>query len=94
MSLTQQQHAETGLADTTADGKGQLTVEQHLMEWQLTPVITASLGKLLVHALGVYADTHGGYFHRAVQHVVIEQYIAVELPVIIVGGASVVLFAV
>ena len=64
------------------------------MERQLTPVITAGLGKLLVHALGVYADTHGGYFHCAIQHVVIEQYIAVEFPVVIVGGASIVLFAV
>ena len=64
------------------------------MEWQLTPVITAGLGKLLVHAFGVYADTHRRYLHCAIQHVVIEQYIAVELPVVIVGGAAIVLFAV
>ena len=64
------------------------------MKRQLTPVITAGLGKLLVHALGVYADTHRGYLHRAVQHVIVKQYIAVEFPVVIVGGASVVLFAV
>ena len=61
---------------------------------KLPAVIAARDGQLLIKGLSINTDAHGGYLHCAVQHIVMEKYIAVHGPVVIVRRAAVVLFAV
>jgi hypothetical protein len=45
-------NAQAGLADTTADGKGKLACQQHLMEGKGAALIAAGGGELAVRAAG------------------------------------------
>ena len=58
------------------------------MEWKGPAVITASLSQLTVQRFRADADAHGGDFNALLQHVVPEENIAVEIPVVVVGGAA------
>ena len=90
MGAAQQQHAQTALADAAADGVGQLTVQHSLVEGQLAAVVAACGGELTVHALGADADAHAAQLVAALQGLVPEQQVAVQIPVVVVGGAAVV----
>lgn len=91
--LTQQQHAQTALADAAAHGQGQLAIQQHFVEGERAAVVAAGDRQLGVEGLGVDADTHGRDLERMAEHFVPVEDIAVELPIVIVGGAAVVLDA-
>ena len=90
MGAAQQQHAQTALADAAADGVGQLTVQHGLVEGQLAAVVAAGGGELAVHALGADTDAHAAQLVAALQRLVPEQQVAVQIPVVVVGGAAVV----
>ena len=90
MRLAQEEHAQPGLADTAADGQGQLALQQHSVEGQLPTLLAAGGGQLLVQSGGVHPDTHGGQFKSPLQHRVPHQNIPVEAPVVIVWGPAVV----
>lgn len=90
---TDHQHTKTALADAAAHRQGQLAGEQHLMEGQLSAVVAAGDCKLTVKGLGADTDAHGGDLKGVAEHIVPEQQVAVELPIVIVGGAAVVLGA-
>ena len=78
------------LADAAADGVGQLTAQHCLVEGQGAAVVTACHGQLPVHALGADADAHAAQLVAALQGLVPEQQVAVQVPVVVVGGAAVV----
>ena len=59
------------------------------MEGQGAAVVAASHGQLLVHAFRADADAHAAQLIAALQRVVPEQQIAVQIPVVIVGGTAV-----
>ena len=63
------------------------------MEGQLAAVVTAALVQLVVHSGLVHTDAHGGDLKGAIQHGVVHQDIAVQGPVVVVGGAAVVRLA-
>ena len=88
-----EQHAEPRLADAAAHRERHFAREQRLVERQLPAVVAPGERELAVHALGADADAHGGNLKRAVEHGVAEDNIAVQVPVIVVGGAPVVLLA-
>ena len=90
MGAAQQQHAQTALADAAADGVGQLAVQHSLVEGQLAAVVAAGGGELAVHALGADADAHAAQLVAALQRLVPEQQVAVQIPVVVVGGAAIV----
>ena len=90
MGAAHHQHAKTALADAAADGQGQLVVEELFVEGQLPAVIAAGDLQLVVQGSSVHTDAHGGDLQSAAQHIIPEEDVAVELPVIIVGGAAVV----
>ena len=56
---------------------------------QLGPVLTARLFQLLPERFFIHADAHGRKLKGSVQHVVPHQNVAVQLPVVIVGGTAV-----
>lgn len=93
MSLAEKQHGHAGLTDTAAHGERQLVIQQHLMERQLAAVIAAGDAQLTVEAFGIYADTHGGKLHGSLTYTVPYKQVAIERPIVIVGGASVMRFA-
>ena len=88
-----EQHAQAALADAAAHGQGQLAIQQHLVEGERAAVVAAGDRQLGVEGLGVDADTHGRDLERMAEHFVPVEDIAVELPIVIVGGAAVVLDA-
>ena len=57
---TEQEHAQTGLADATADGVGKLAVEQQAVEVGSAAVVAFRDGQLTIQRLGAYADAHRG----------------------------------
>ena len=90
MGAAQKQHAQPALADAAADGAGQLAGQQRLVEGQGPAVVAAGLGQLAVQALGADPDAHAAQLVAAGQRVVPEQQVAVQVPVVVVGGAAVV----
>ena len=90
VGLAQQEHGQAGLADAAADGQGQLVGQEHLVEGQLAAVVAAGDGQLAVQGSGVHADAHGGELNGPVQGLVPEEDVAVQGPVVVVGGAAVV----
>ena len=90
MRLAQQQHAQAGLADAAAHRQGKLAFQQHLVERQLAAVIAARQRQLTIQRFRADADAHGGDFQRAVQNRVVEQDIAVHVPIVVIRRAAVV----
>ena len=58
---------------------------------QLAALVASGNAELAVKRRGIDADAHRRHLHRAAENIVPEHYIAVEIPVIVVGCASVVL---
>ena len=92
--LFKHEHAKAGLAYTSAYSERQFAVEQRLMERQLRTFLAMRRSKLLFHGFLINPYAHAGYFKFAVQHAVIKYYVAVEFPIVVVGCAAVVRFAV
>ncbi len=59
------------------------------MEGQLPAVLTAGFPKLTVQGFRVHTDAHGGDLQLAVQNLVPEENVAVQVPVVIVRGTAV-----
>src|SRR5699024_10623156 len=93
VGAAQKQHAQPALADAAADGASQLAGQQRLVEGQGPAAVAARLGQLAVQALGADPDAHAAQLVAAGQRVVPEQQVAVQVPVVVVGGAAVVGFA-
>ena len=87
------QHTKPALTDATADGQGQLAVQKHFVERQLRPLFTPGQLELVGHGFLIHTDTHGGNFKGTLQHGVPHKNIAVESPIVIIRGASVMLLA-
>ncbi len=90
MGLPQKLHAEPGLADAAAHSEGELAGQQGFVERQGSAVVAAGQGKLAVQGGGVHPDAHGGELKGPAKHRVPHQNVAVEGPVIVVGGPAVV----
>ena len=90
MRTVEEQHAQAALPDAAADGIWELAVQKHAMERQLLAVEAFGDLKLPEHGLFVHTDAHAGYLDSAAEGFKPEEQISVELPVIIVGSASVV----
>ena len=56
MGAAQKKHAKTALADAAADGVGQFSRQQSLMERKIPAVVAPCLGKLPVQAFGTHSD--------------------------------------
>src|SRR5699024_4335238 len=90
VGAAQKQHAQPALADAAADGAGQLAGQQSLVEGQGAAVVAAGFGQLAVQAFGADPDAHAAQLIAALEGVVPEQQVAVQVPVVVVGGAAVV----
>ena len=90
MGAAQEEHTQAALADAAADGVGELTAEQFLVEGQLPAVVTASQGQLAIQGFGADADAHGGDLIGLLEGVVPEQQVAVQIPVIVVRRSAIV----
>ena len=67
MGLSEEEHADTGLTDTAADGEGERLVQNGLLEGEVRSLGAARLDKLLAERLCVDADAHGGELQRDVE---------------------------
>ena len=94
VSLLQYQHTKPRLPYSAADRERKIALNHVFVESILKPLFTTCDFELLHHTLCVYAYAHRGYFHAVVKHVVVKDYVAVQVPVIVVGCASVVRLAV
>ena len=70
--------------------RGRVAVQQHLVEGQLGTLRAACFGQLAAQGFGVDADAHAGQLQRTVQRLVPEEDVAVQRPIVVVGGAAVV----
>ena len=89
MRLAQKIHAHPALADAAADGLGQLSGQQGLLEGQVRALLAAADLQLPLQRLRIHADPHGGNLQGNIQQRIIQQDIAVQIPVIIVRRAPV-----
>ena len=87
------QHTQAGLPDSAADREGELAFEQHLVEGEGAAIVAACDRELSVERGAVHADAHRGDLERAAERLVPEEEVAVELPVVVVGGAAAVRLA-
>src|SRR5699024_10536622 len=88
--LAQEKHTDTGLADASSDGIGKLPVKYGFLERKIPAVFAAGFLKLDLQSLLVHTDTHGGKLGGNIQYRIVYKDVAVQLPVVIVRGASVV----
>ena len=89
VGLSQKEHGYAGLTDAAADGQGKLSVQKHSVIRECSALVAAGKTQLAVHRLRIHADSHGRDLHGAVQNIVIEEDVPVEVPVVIVRGTSV-----
>ena len=92
--LPKEEHADSGLADSASDREGKSLFQDSLLEGKFSSLGAAGFIQLLAERVGVDADSHGGELKSDVQYRIIYEDVGVELPVVIVGGASVVRLAV
>ncbi len=78
MRQLQQQHSQTRLADTAADGLRHFTAQQRLMPLQLQAIFVTGQRQLMLQRVGIYTDPHGGKLKRIFQYRVPHQNIAVQ----------------
>ena len=93
MGAADHQHAQAALADAAADGERKLIVKQHAVEGQLRALLTAGELQLARQRFRIHANAHAGNLERAAEHIVPEENVAVERPVVVIGRAAVVRFA-
>ena len=77
MRLAQEEHADPGLADSSAYSIRKLFVQDRLLERKLTAVIASGKGKLSVERFLVNADSHGGKLKSNIQNRIVNQDISV-----------------
>ena len=94
MRLAQEEHTDTGLTDTAADGVRQLFVEDCFLERKFCALGAAGFFQLGQQSLFVYADTHRGQLQGDVQNRIVNEDVGVQCPVIVVGCTAVVGLAV
>ena len=90
VGLAQQEHGQTGLADTAADGEGELVLQQQLVEGEFPAAVAAGGFQLPVQGGGVHPDAHGGELNGPAQQVIPQKNVPVEGPVVVVRGPAVV----
>ena len=69
--FSQEEHTDSGLTDTAADGVGQLAIQNGLVERQFGTFGTACFFQLFLHCLFIYTDSHTGKLQGNVQNRVI-----------------------
>ncbi|GHM55169.1 hypothetical protein ECZU51_38390 [Escherichia coli] len=74
----QQQHGQTRLPDTAADGLRHFTAQQRLMPLQLQAIFITGQRQLMFQRIGIHADPHGRKLKRIFQYRVPYQNIAVQ----------------
>ncbi len=103
MLFLQQQHGQTGLADTATDGLRHPCCQQILMPVVLQAILVAGDSQLATQRLGIDPDPHGGDLEAILQHRVPHQNVAVQTgqtqlavaaPVVVIRGAHIVALAV
>ena len=93
MRLAQQQHAQAGLPDAAAHRQRKLTLQQHLMERQISAVVASRKRQLAVERFRADADAHGGDLQRTVENRVVKENVTVHVPIVIVRRTPVVRLA-
>ena len=92
MGFAEEVDAHAALADAAADGLRQFAVQQRLLEGQLRALLAAADFQLAAQGVRIHADAHGGDLQGDVQQRIVEQDVAVQVPVIIVRGTAVMRF--
>ena len=99
MGTAEEEHAETGLADTATHGLGQFAGQELAVEVEFEAFLQLADLELLTEHFGVDADAHGGDFEGSFEDGVPDEDIAVEStsagrvgcrPVVVVGSPAVV----
>ena len=75
--LAQEEHTDTGLTDTAADGVRQLFLEDCFLERQLCALGAAGFFQLGQQCLFVHADTHRGQLQGDVQNRIVNKDVGV-----------------
>ena len=88
MGCAEKEHTKAGLTYTAAHRQGKFALKKALMEGEIFSLLQASLAKLGDKGVSIYAYAHRGYFQGAVKGLVVEDNIAVQRPVVIVGGSA------
>ena len=94
MGLSQEEHADAGLADAAADGVWHFPLNHCLMEREIRPLHASGRFQLAKQRLLIHPDAHAGQLQSNVQDGVVDNDIRVQLPVVIVRGPPVMRFAV
>lgn len=103
MRFPEQEHAESGLTDTTPYRLGEFSGKKPLVELQCLPFQSVPEGQLAKHGFLVDADTHGRYFKCSFQNRIPKQDVSIEslesfcvfaAPVIVVRSPTVVYFSI
>ena len=90
VGLSEEEHADSGLADSASDRQRKSVLQDCLLEGKRRALGTTHFVELLAKGISVDSDSHGRKFQRDVQNGVVDQNVRVELPVVVVGGAAVV----
>ena len=77
MCFAKEEHTDTGLSDTAADGIRQLLIQNRFLEGKLSPVVTSCLCQLFIQSIFIHADTHGRKLKGNVKYRIVYQDIAV-----------------
>lgn len=91
--LAEEEHTHSRLTDTAAHRKRKLVFKQRLVEGKLCSVVTARNFELIFKGFGINAYTHRRKLKRDIKNGIVNENIAVQRPIVIVGRASVVLVA-
>ena len=94
MSFAEEEHTDTGLADTAADGIWQFFVKDRFLEWKLSAVVTACFCELGVKRILINTDTHRRKLQSDIKNRIVYKDISVQFPVIVVRGTSIVTLSV
>ena len=94
VGCAKKEHTETGLTYSAANGQKQLTIKKTTMEWEIFSLLEPSFLKLVNQSVSIHTNAHRRNFKCAIKGFVVEDYIAVERPIVIVRRASAVRLAV
>ena len=84
------EHADAGLANSSAYCAGKLPVEKRFLKIQPGTVFTAGDFQLTPQRSFVDTDSHGGELKCYIKNRIVDENVSVQFPVIIVGSAPVV----
>ena len=77
VSFSEEEHTDTGLSDTAADGIWKLFVQDCFLERKFSSVIAACDSKLFVQRVLVNSDSHGGKLQGNIKNRIIYKDITV-----------------